>query len=135
MSAGVTASRPLVSVLTPSFNQAAWIGDNLASVACQTYPHIEHIVMDGGSTDGTAELLAAAGPAVHWRSEPDSGQAHAINKAFSESRGEIIGWINSDDAYVDCRVIEDVVSYFERHPRVDVVYGHAAQVAADGAII
>ena len=98
MSAG-----PLVSILTPSFNQAAWLGDNLRSVACQTYPDIEHVVMDGGSTDGSVDILRAAGDSIVWRSEPDRGQSDAINKAFSLSHGEIIGWINSDDAYFDCR--------------------------------
>jgi len=137
---------PLVSILTPSFNQAAWLGDNLRSVACQMYPRIEHIVMDGGSTDGSVDLLQAeahrreaerseTGVPLAWRSEPDRGQSHAINKAFAASRGEIIGWINSDDAYFDCRVVEDVVAAFQAHPEVDVVYGHLAQVAPDGTII
>lgn len=125
---------PLVSVLTPSYNQAAWLTDALYTVACQTYPRIEHIVMDGGSTDGSVELLEAAGDSVVWRSEPDDGQADAVNKAFSASKGEIIGWVNSDDAYYDCRVIEDVVAFFEAHPDVDVVYGHTAQITADGHI-
>ena len=131
----MTAPAPLVSILTPSLNQAAWLPDNLRSVACQSYANIEHIVMDGGSTDGSVDILHAAGDAVTWRSEPDAGQSEAINKAFRESKGEIIGWINSDDAYFDCRVIEDVVSYFVAHPDVDVVYGHCAQIAEDGTII
>jgi len=127
--------RPLVSVLTPSYNQAAWLRDNLHSVACQTYPNIEHIVMDGGSTDGSVDILREAGESVTWRSEPDRGQSHAVNKAFAASSGEIIGWINSDDAYFDCRVVEDVVAYFGAHLDVDVVYGHAVQIAEDGTII
>lgn len=130
-----TADRPLVSILTPSFNQAAWLGENLRSVACQTYPYVEHIVMDGGSTDGSVDVLRAAGDTVTWRSEPDHGQSHAINKAFAASRGEIIGWINSDDAYFDCRVVEDVVRVFEANPDVDVVYGHCAQIDERGEII
>lgn len=125
---------PLVSVLTPSYNQAAWLKDALHTVACQTYRHIEHVVMDGGSTDGSVGLLEAAGDSITWRSEPDDGQADAVNKAFSASRGEIIGWVNSDDAYYDCRVIEDVVAFLESHPDVDVVYGHTAQITADGHI-
>ncbi len=124
-----------MSILTPSFNQAAWLGDNLASVACQSYPNIEHIVIDGESTDGSAELLAAAGEAVSWRSEPDEGQADALNKAFARSRGEIIGWINSDDAYLDCAVVADVVAFLDAHPAVDVVFGHALQTTATGRAI
>lgn len=128
-------SRPLVSVLTPSFNQVRWLPDNLASVACQTYPAVEHVVMDGGSTDGSADVLAGAGPRLLWRSEPDEGQADAVNKAFAASHGEIIGWLNSDDAYLDCRVVEDVVAFFEKNPAVDVVYGHVARVTADGRVV
>ncbi len=129
---------PLVSILTPSFKQAAWLPDNLRSVACQTHPRIEHIVMDGGSADGTVELLrqAESGPRPPvWHSEPDRGQAHALNKAFAASSGEYIGWLNSDDAYFDCDVVRDVVRFFERHPDVDVVYGHGLQTTADGAAI
>lgn len=128
-------SAPLVSVLTPSFNQGRWLADNLHSVACQTYERIEHIVMDGGSTDESLELLSAAGDSVTWRSEPDEGQAHALNKAFELAQGEIIGWINSDDAYFTPRVIEQVVEYFAAHPDVDVACGHCAQTTADGRII
>jgi len=122
-------------VLTPSFEQAAWLPQNLASVACQTYPHVEHIVMDGGSTDDSIEILEASVDSVMWRSEPDRGQSHAINKALEASRGQIIGWINSDDAYFDCQVIADVVEYFAAHPDVDVVYGHCAQITAEGRFI
>lgn len=133
-----------MSILTPSLNQAEWLPDTLRSVSCQTYAHIEHIVMDGGSSDGSVALLEAEAAAraatgsqvpLTWRSEPDRGQSDAINKAFSLSHGEIIGWINSDDAYFDCRVVEDVVRAFQEHPEVDVVYGHLAQIAEDGTII
>ncbi|HEY5484813.1 MAG TPA: glycosyltransferase, partial [Propionibacteriaceae bacterium] len=86
---------PVVSILTPSFNQASFLTDNLRSVACQTYPRVEHIVMDGGSTDDSAVILSDSGSEVTWRSEPDEGQADAVNRAFRESRGEIIGWLNS----------------------------------------
>jgi len=127
--------QPLVSILTPSFNQAEWLPDNLNSVACQTYPHIEHVVADGGSADGSVELLQARYDSVLWCSEPDAGQADAINKAFARSSGEIIGWINSDDAYYDCRVVEDVVAHFQANPSLDVLYGHGVQTTQDGGII
>ena len=81
-------------------------------------------------TPGRRAGLLCAG-----RASPTEGQSHALNKAFVESRGEIIGWINSDDAFFDCRVVEDVVDFFGRHPEVDVVYGHAAHVNADGRIL
>lgn len=131
----MTVNPTRVSVLTPSYNQAEWLADNLRSVSCQTYPHVEHIVADGGSTDGTLDLLSAAGDTVTWTSGPDAGQAAAINTAFSAATGDIIGWINSDDAYVDCDVIARVVAYFEAHPDVDVVYGHGLQTTKNGAAI
>ena len=128
--------RPLVSVLTPSFGQARWLADNLASVEHQTYEHIEHIVMDGGSTDGSVALLEARSrPSLRWRSELDDGQSDAINKAFRASKGEIIGWLNSDDAYFATDIVEAAVRVFEARPEVMVVYGHAALANADGLII
>lgn len=128
--------KPLVSILTPSFNQAAWLADNLGSVAAQTYERTEQIVMDGGSTDASQEILRrSAGPRVRWRSEPDQGQSDAINKAFGEARGEIIGWLNSDDAYFSRETIAMVVDAFRRHRDADVVYGHAALTNADGLVL
>lgn len=115
---------PLVSILTPSFNQSRWLDDNLKSVQAQTYRNIEQIVMDGQSTDETPRILERAASNVHWTSEPDRGQSHALNKAFEQSNGEIIGWINSDDAYVDRRAVDEAVTTFARNPEVGVVYGH-----------
>jgi hypothetical protein len=129
------ASGPIVSILTPSFDQAAFLPDSLRSVSCQTHPRIEHIVMDGGSTDGSVEILRAAGDSIAWRSEPDRGQADAVNKALRQSSGEVVGWLNSDDAYFDCRVVEDVVAFFAANPEVDVVYGHCLQITGDGTAI
>src|SRR5437868_3953200 len=103
-------SSVLVSVLTPSFNQRPWLKDNLESVSSQSYPNIEHIVMDGASTDGSVEILRNSLHNVRWLSEPDRGQSHALNKAFAESRGEIVGWLNSDDAYFSCDAVGDVVA-------------------------
>ena len=132
---GVSLARsPLVSVLTPSFNQDRWLADNLGSVARQTYSPIEHIVVDGGSTDGSIEILERSRD-VRWMSEPDRGQSHALNKAFASSSGEIIGWLNSDDAYFHPDVVADVVGLFTSRPDVAVVYGHAALVNADGLVL
>ena len=128
-------SLPLVSILTPSLNQGRWLSDNLRSVACQTYPHTEQIVMDGGSTDETLGILRDSPERVTWRSEPDRGQSHALNKALAQSGGGIIGWLNSDDAYFTTDAIASAVQLFERHPDLDVVYGHAALVNGDGLIL
>jgi glycosyltransferase involved in cell wall biosynthesis len=127
---------PLVSVLTPSFNQARWLPDNIRSVATQTYSRLEHIVMDGNSSDGSVGILETAmGDRLRWRSEPDTGQSAAINKAYAQAGGEIIGWLNSDDAYFSENVIEQVVSCFNSHPDAAVVYGHAALVNGDGLVL
>lgn len=125
----------LVSILTPSFNQAAWLKDNLSSVENQTYENIEHIAMDGGSSDGSVEILAQSGDHVRWRSEPDRGQSHALNKAFEMSHGDIIGWLNSDDAYVDRRSVQAAVDVFERNPEVGVVYGHGLLVNRNNLVL
>lgn len=131
-----STSTPLVSIVTPSFNQARWLADNLGSVAAQDYPRVEHIVRDGASTDGSVDVLMKhACPNVRWSSAPDNGQSHAINLAFADARGDIIGWLNSDDAYFSPETVSHVVRTFELHPEADVVYGHAALVNADGLIL
>ena len=87
--------RPLVSIVTPSFQQARFLADNLRSVAEQDYPAIEHVVRDGGSSDGSVELLRSSD--VRWTSQHDRGQTDALNRGIEEARGAIIGWLNSDD--------------------------------------
>ena len=125
-----------VSVLTPSFNQAQWLGDTIESVRAQTYPSIEHVVSDGGSTDGSLQLLSGAErPDFVWESGSDNGQSDAINKAFARSSGDVIGWLNSDDAYFTRDVVARAVQIFDAEPEVGVVYGHAARVDADGNLL
>lgn len=126
---------PLVSILTPSFNQGRFLRDCLDSVARQTYSRIEHFVMDGGSTDESLEILAEAGESVRWRSEPDRGQADAVNKAFEASTGEIVGWVNSDDGLFAPDTVEQVVAAFAARPDAGVVYGDAALVDETGLIL
>jgi glycosyltransferase involved in cell wall biosynthesis len=125
---------PLVSVLTPSLNQALWLGENLESVRQQTYP-VEQLVADGGSTDGSISVLEAASSDVVWISEPDRGQSDAINKAFKRSRGEIIGWLNSDDAFFSRRAVEVAVAAFQNNPEAAVVYGHSALVDGEDRLM
>ena len=90
---------PLVSIVTPSLNQGRYLGEAIRSVLEQDYPRIEHIVVDGGSTDGTLDVLRRF-PQLRWVSEPDRGQADAINKGFAMAQGEIFGWLNADDYYL-----------------------------------
>lgn len=111
----------LVSVVTPSLDQVTLLEDALASVRHQVYPRIEHIVVDGGSRDGTLEILHGA-PDLTWISEPDQGQADALNKGFARATGEILGWLNADDFY-EPGAVHTAVSFLVGHPDVDVVYG------------
>jgi hypothetical protein len=109
---------PLVTVITPSFNQAQFLRATLQSVADQRYPRIEHLILDGGSTDGSVEILRdwSAHP-IRWRSEPDSGQAAAIQAGVNQASGQILSWLNSDDVYLTGDVISQVVDQFRRGAR------------------
>jgi glycosyltransferase involved in cell wall biosynthesis len=130
-------SHPLsFSIVTPSFNQANFIGEALESVLVQNHPHVEHLVMDGGSTDGTVDRLReysgrAGWEHLHWRSEPDRGQSDALNKGFARVSGEIVGWLNSDDRYLPC-CFERVAKAFEERPDIDIIYGDYRWIDQEG---
>lgn len=114
---------PTISIIVPSFNQGRYIGETIQSVLDQGIDDLQLIVMDGGSTDETVSVLKKYGDKIDvWRSEPDGGQTDAINKGMKFARGDIIGWINSDDVYTR-GALKKVLSVFERHPEVDVVHG------------
>lgn len=130
-------SEPLVSIITPSYNQAEYIEETLQSVMRQDYPNIEHIVLDGGSTDGTIDILEEYEPKynLRWVSEPDEGQSDAVNKGFEKANGSIIGWLNSDDVYFGKRAISKVVATFRSGPQLDVVYGDDVFLSGNGNVI
>ncbi|MEM7129001.1 MAG: glycosyltransferase family 2 protein [Chloroflexota bacterium] len=115
---------PLVTVVTPSYNQADFIEETICSVFRQEYPNIEHLVMDGGSTDGTVEILKKYQSKYNlkWISEADSGQSDALNKGFRRASGAIIGWLNSDDTYMP-DAIQTAVEYLAANPASGWAYG------------
>ena len=127
-------SQPKVSIITPSFNQGKFIEETIKSVLAQNYPNIEHIVMDGGSTDNTLEILKKYSDRIIWKSEPDRGQTHAINKGFKIATGKILAWQNSDDTYMSYTV-STVVDFFQKHPEVSMVYGYFNYIDKDSNLL
>jgi glycosyltransferase involved in cell wall biosynthesis len=126
---------PLVSVVTPSYNQVAYLEETIQSVLSQGYPNLEYIIVDGGSTDGSVEIISRyAGRLSWWVSEPDQGQTDAINKGFARARGEILAWLNSDDTYLP-QAISQAAEYLVNHPEAGMVYGDANLVDQRGKLI
>ncbi len=125
----------LVSIITPSYNQAAFLEQTMQSVLGQDYPRIEYLVIDGGSTDISVEIIRKyADRLVYWISEKDSGQAEAINKGFARAKGEILAWLNSDDYYLP-NTISAALKCFDENPEVVMVYGDMLAVDGNGQTI
>ena len=126
---------PKVSIITPSFNQAAFLERTMQSVLNQSYKNIEYIVIDGGSTDGSLELIQRyADELVYWESMPDRGQTEAINKGFDRASGEIMAYLNSDDLYYP-HAVEEAVAFLSVNPEVGMVYGDADYIDEVGDVI
>lgn len=131
----------LVSIITPSFNQSAYLEQTILSVLRQDYPRIEYIVVDGASTDNSVDIirrytlesssLLLDRKIDYWVSEKDGGQADAINKGFARATGEIIAWLNSDDYYL-AGAVSAAVKIFDEHPEVALVYGNMLAVDEHG---
>lgn len=125
------AELPLISIVTPSYQQAAYLEAAMLSVLRQDYPRIQYIVIDGGSTDGSLEIIQRySGQIDYWISEPDSGQAAAINKGLAAAKGEIVAWLNSDDLLM-AGTVQAAVERLLRSPELSLVYGDG--VVIDGA--
>lgn len=115
--------QPTIAVVTPSFNQADFLERAMTSVLDQGYGDLEYVVMDGGSTDGSRKIIERfADRLTYWQSEPDGGQAAAVNAGWRRTSGSVLGWLNSDDFYLP-GTLEFVGRFFAAHPGVDVVYG------------
>ncbi len=124
---------PRISIITPSFNSGKYIEDAILSILGQQYENYEHIVVDGGSTDNTIEILKRY-KHVKWISEPDNGQSEALNKGFKMATGEIIGWLNADEFYMP-DAFSDISAMFETNESIDVLYGDVIFVDAQGTLL
>jgi glycosyltransferase involved in cell wall biosynthesis len=123
----------LVSIVTPSYQQGRFIRQCIESVLSQDYPHIEYFVLDGGSVDGTREILESYGGRFFWKSEPEYSMVNAINTALLCANGSILAYLNSDDILLP-GAVSAVVREWERRPDVDVFYGRAHIVDEEGAV-
>jgi len=125
---------PFFTIITPSFNQGRYIRRTIESVLSQGVEDVEYLIFDGGSSDETVSILESFGDSVQWISEPDRGQAHAVNKGLSAAKGEVIGWLNSDDIYYP-NALPTVRTFLERHPEVEVLYGEANHIDENDEIL
>ena len=131
----MTDNLPLVSIITPSFNQARYLEATIQSVLEQDYPRIEYIIVDGGSTDGSVDVIKKyEGRLAWWVSEQDKGQTDAINKGFNRANGEILAWINSDDTY-NPGAIRAAVNFLIQNPEMAMVYADCDFINEQGSVI
>lgn len=126
-------SLPRITVVTPSYNQAQFLEQTIRSVLLQDYPDLEYMIFDGGSSDGSVEIIKKYGAHLaHWESETDRGQSHAINKGFRKATGQIMCWLNSDDFYLP-GTLKFVAESLADGTGNSALVGHALKVYADGS--
>jgi glycosyltransferase involved in cell wall biosynthesis len=132
MSSSNSKEYPRITIITPSYNQGRFIEETIQSVLSQGYPNLEYLIIDGGSTDNTVEVIKKYEAQItHWVSEPDRGQTHAINKGLAIATGDIIAYLNSDDYYLP-GALHKVADYFQNHPQTSLCHGHCVYVDEQG---
>lgn len=128
-------SYPKISIITPSYNQGNFIEETIRSILLQNYPNLEYIIIDGGSTDNTIQIIKKYESFLtYWISESDGGQAHAINKGLEKATGDILAYINSDDYYLPDTLFK-VACFFQSHPETDLFHGKCRYVDSEGSRI
>lgn len=129
------ASLPKISIVTPSFNQAGFLEETIRSVLLQGYSNLEYIIIDGGSSDGSVDIIRKyENDLAYWVSEKDRGAADAIGKGFRKATGSIVGWLNSDDVYRP-NTLQNVAAAFQSNQAVDVVYGNTHWIDVNGNVL
>tara|TARA_B110001450_G_C17553217_1_gene453553 strand:- start:11 stop:871 length:861 start_codon:yes stop_codon:yes gene_type:complete len=126
---------PLISIVVPSYNQGEFIEDTLLSILNQDYPNLEVIVIDGGSTDQTVNVLERYSQTITFISESDNGQSDALNKGFRMAKGSFVGWLNSDDIYPDRRAVSKIFFEFSRDPSADLIYGNFIEIDSKNLVL
>lgn len=128
-------NQPLVSIITPSFNQGKFLEETILSVLNQDYESIEYILIDGGSTDNTLEIINKYKSRLAYAvSEPDKGQTDALNKGFSHASGQILAWLNSDDVYYP-GAVREAIDFLVKNPEIGMVYGDLDFIDENGVVI
>lgn len=130
----IPSPAPRLTIITPSYNHAPYLRRCIDSVLDQGYPNLQYLVLDGGSTDGTPSLLRSYGDTITWRSEPDGGQAAAINDGLRMADGDIVAWLNSDDYYA-LGAFARAVAMFADDSTVDMIYGRGHMVDANERLL
>jgi len=125
---------PRISIVTPSFNTGRYIDAAIRSVLNQDYANVDYLVMDGGSTDNTLDVLKSFGGSIRWESRGDKGQADAIYRGFEQTIGDVLGWLNADDALAP-GALRTVAEFFAANPEIAVVYGDAQYIDGNGSLI